>query len=368
MNLKWSFDFGRIAGIRVSVHWTFLILLGWIFMASYQVNEDLLQALTGVGFILVLFLCVTLHEFGHALMARHFGILTRSITLLPIGGLARLERFPDSPKQEFLIAFAGPLVNLFIAFLIFLGLSLFNGIPSFEGAEDLTEFSGSGFWLGLLLANLILAFFNLIPAFPMDGGRVLRALLLYRFSRVRATRIAASLGQVLALGFVFLGFYINIFLVIIGIFIFLGAGAEAEFEMTRSLLYGFTIRDVLMKEFPVLGPEDPLQKAVDLLLDGQAQDFVVMEGETVSGILSRKGLVHGLAERGNKLAVKEVMQNEYPRYDPGMPLQDFYQQIMQNKDSVSLIFEADHFLGIVDKENVLEFIMVKEALGSVQEH
>ncbi|HSP13009.1 MAG TPA: site-2 protease family protein [Salegentibacter sp.] len=361
--MKWSLNLGRIAGIKVSVHWTFMILLIWIFILHYQLQQDTFQALMGVVFILALFVCVTLHEFGHALTAKSYGINTKSITLLPIGGLARLEKFPEKPVQELWVAIAGPLVNLAIVVVIFLFLLVFNSLPSFSEPIDLMNFTGVGFWYNLLFANMVLAIFNLIPAFPMDGGRVLRALLLFKFERGKATKIAAAIGQFLAIGFVFLGFYSNIFLVFIGIFIYLGAGAEAEMEMTKSSLTGYKVKDILMKQFPRLNPEDTLEKAVELLLDGQAHDFVIVENEKVLGILSRNDLVKGLSEKGNKSPVTDAMQTEFLSLDPEMPLQEIYQQILVQSISVAPVVHNGELLGIIDKENIYEFIMVKEAMG-----
>ena len=334
MEMKWSLNLGRIAGIKVSVHWTFMILLIWIFILHYRLEQDMMQGILGVVFILALFLCVTLHEFGHALTAKRFDIDTKSITLLPIGGLARLEKFPEKPMQELLVAIAGPLVNLVIGIFIFLALLAFNSFPSFSEPLDLMNFSGVGFWYNLLFANMILAIFNLIPAFPMDGGRILRALLLFKFERGTATKIAAGIGQFLAIGFVFLGLYANIFLVFIGIFIYLGAGAEAEMEMTKTSLTGYKVKDILMKHFARLSPQDNLGKAVKLLLDGQAHDFVIVEDGKVLGILSRNDLIKGLSENGNSSPVTDVMETDFLSLDPEMPLQEVHQQILVQSISV----------------------------------
>ncbi|MGY5850032.1 site-2 protease family protein [Salegentibacter sp. F14] len=361
--MKWSLNLGRIAGIKVSVHWTFMILLVWIFILHYRLEQDMVQGLLGVVFILALFLCVTLHEFGHALTAKRFDIDTKSITLLPIGGLARLEKFPEKPMQELLVAIAGPLVNLVISILIFLALWAFNAVPVFSDALDLMNFRGVGFWYNLLFANMILAVFNLIPAFPMDGGRILRALLLFKFERGKATKIAAGIGQFLAIGFVFLGLYANIFLVFIGIFIYLGAGAEAEMEMTKTSLTGYKVNDILMKQFAQLSPLDTLDKAVKLLLDGQAHDFLIVEGHKVLGILSRNDLIKGLSEKGNSSSVRDAMQTDFIILDPEMPLQEVYQQILTQRISVAPVVQNGELLGIIDKENIYEFILVKEAMG-----
>jgi len=361
--MKGSLALGRIAGIRLSVHWTFILILIYAFSIYYQRAQDPLEGLMGVLFILALFICVVLHELGHALTAKSFNIMTKSITLLPIGGIARLEKFPEKPKEELLVVVAGPLVNVVIAFLIYLLLYATNNLPSFtEEPENLVELTGAVFLFNLLVANVVLAVFNFIPAFPMDGGRILRALLSFKFSREKATRIAAGIGQFIAILFFFVGFYFNIWLVLIGVFIFLGAGAEAEFEISKTALSGHKVRDVLMKKFIVLLPEDTLEKAVQYLLDGQAQEFVVAKNEKVLGILSRDELIKGLSADGNKSKVSDAMRKDYLTLDPDMPLQEVYQKIMQTKCPVAPVMENGKFIGIVDKENIDEFIMVKRAM------
>ncbi len=360
--MKGAMTIGRVSGIRLAVHWTFIFILAYVFIIYYRLEQDLQQGLLGVLLILALFVCVILHELGHALTAKRFNIMTRSITLLPIGGLARLEKIPEKPKQEFLVAIAGPLVNVVIAVIIYSFLYASNVIPTLtENPEDLVKLSGAAFWFNLLIANVFLAAFNFIPAFPMDGGRILRALLLYKFSREKATRIAAGIGQFLAIIFFFAGFYVNIWLIFIGIFIFLGAGAEAQFEISRTALSRHKVRDVLMKEFIVLLPEDTLDKAVQYLLDGQATEFVVSKNDEVMGVLTRDELIKGLSENGKDSRVSAVMREDYLVLDPDKPLEEIYQKIMVAKCPVSLVMENKKFIGIVDKENINEFIMVQQA-------
>lgn len=361
MKMKWSLHLGKIAGIKLSVHWTFIILIGWIFFAHYRMGHDTQQALMGVVFILGLFMCVTLHELGHALTAKRFNIVTRSITLLPIGGLAQMEKMPEKPAQELWVAIAGPLVNVVIAIVLYVYLSATNNIPPLINMEHM-QLEGSAFWFNLLLANVVLAIFNLIPAFPMDGGRVLRAILAFKFDRAKATRIAAGIGQFLAILFVFFGFFSNIWLVFIGVFIYLGAGAEVTFEATKSILTGHTARDVLMKQYTRLQPQETLEKVVQLLLDGQEQEFVVTENNQVTGVLTRKELIAGLAEYGKQSPIANVMRKDFLTLTPDMPLQEVYQKLIANGCSVAPVMDTGQLAGIVDKENINELIMVKEAL------
>jgi len=367
MKLKGSINLGKVASIRLYVHWTFLILVGWIFLVYYRIDNDISQGLMGVVFILALFVCVVLHELGHALTARRYKIKTKNITLLPIGGLANLEKMPEKPKQELLVAIAGPMVNVVIASILYLVLVATNSLPDLSAMQETGDLQQLSFWYQLYIINILLVVFNLIPAFPMDGGRILRAALSFKLSRDRATTIAAGIGQVFALAFVLLGLYANFWLIFIGIFIYLGAGAEAAFESTKSALTGYKVKDAMMKKFTLLSPEDTLQRAVEVLLDGQEQEFVVAQDHKVVGILTRNELIKGLSEYGKTSPVSSVMRTDFLTLRPYMPLQEVYQKLMMNKCTVAPVLENGQFVGIVDRENINELLMVKEALyGSDQ--
>ena len=234
--MKWSLKIARISGIDVYLHFTFLLLILWIGLAYWQMEGTVDAVLSGVGFIVALFACVVLHELGHALAARRFGIRTRSIVLLPIGGIASIERTPEDPHQEILIALAGPAVSFAIAGILWLVLSAAGGFV----AIDTLSLSESGFLQRLMLVNLLLGAFNLLPAFPMDGGRVFRALLSLRLGPVRATRIAALVAQAAAVLLALVGLRYNLFLVLIAMFIWIGAVTEASMVSARSVLAGVT--------------------------------------------------------------------------------------------------------------------------------
>ncbi|MEQ9363278.1 MAG: site-2 protease family protein [Leptospirales bacterium] len=246
--MKWSLSLGKIAGIRLFVHWTFSILIVYIFFAHYAAGHGLREALWGAAFIIALFACVLLHELGHALTARRFGITTDYITLLPIGGLANMRRMPDRPSEELLVALAGPAVNFAIAGILAVYLAANNAMPGLDSVHT-HQASPGNFLFNLLAVNVVLAVFNLIPAFPMDGGRALRALLAYRLEKSVATRIAAKTGQILAILFVFVGIFINAWLVFIGIFVYLGASAEASHENVRSVPVHYSADDAAIRRF-----------------------------------------------------------------------------------------------------------------------
>ncbi len=361
MTKPWSIRIGRFAGIDVFIHWTFWIVIGWIFLLHFRGGQGFESGVRGIVFILALFLCVVLHEFGHALTARRFGIRTRDITLYPIGGVASLEGMPDKPAQELAVAVAGPLVNVVIAVVlgIYLGVS---GQFSEIAKSDPNTLADIPFVFGLFAANVMLFAFNLIPAFPMDGGRALRALLSFKLDKVRATGIAAGIGQFLAIVFVFLGFFFNFWLVFIGLFVYLGAGREAAFEKTMSLLTGLTVKDAVMKSFTVLAPDDELGKAVDLLLDSQESDFLVVDGDRTVGVLSKIGLIKGLSEQGRHSPVATFMEHDLLVVGSDMKLEDFVQEAAVKGKEIAVVIDNETVLGLIDLENVQEKIMIEEAL------
>jgi Zn-dependent protease len=293
MKMKYSISLGRVAGIEIFVHWTFLILIGWIVYINLKQGMGPIDIFWSVLFILTLFACVTAHELGHALAAKRYNIKTKNITLLPIGGLAQLESIPEKPKEELAVALAGPLVNIVIAVALF---PLIKISPNVIEDMDLTRLSHHNFLFSLMVVNVWLAVFNMIPAFPMDGGRVFRALLSFKYERSVATRIAASVGQLLAVGFVFIGFFYNPFLVFIGVFIFLGAQAEAQYAEAKSLLQEYTVADALMREVPLLSPGDTVEYGSDQLLNSQNRNFIIADETGVVGTLNRDEIIRALRE------------------------------------------------------------------------
>jgi len=248
-------------------------------------------------------------------------------------------------------------------------LSFSGSWPDFTHLDEAPPgIGGFGFGFNLFVANVMLVVFNLIPAFPMDGGRMLRAILSFNLPRNKATQIAAGIGQTLAIAFVFLGFFVNIWLVFIGIFIYLGAGAEAHYENTKSILSGHIVRDVLMEQFSPLSPGQSLASVVELLLDGQETEFVVLENGEVSGIVNRNDLIKGLADHGKEATVAQVSCSDFLALEPTADLMEAFQQLKLNSCSVAPVIQDGRLLGIVDQENVNEFIMVNQALERQEKH
>ena len=356
--MKWSWKIGSVAGIAIYLHVTFLILLGWIGLSHFQLRHSWQDAFSGVGFILCLFGIVVLHVLGHALTARRYGIRTRDITLLPIGGVARLERIPDDPKQELFVALAGPAVNVVLAGLLLVVLMAGTQL------ETLTRVTlvGGHFLSKLFWVNVSLALFNLLPAFPMDGGRVLRALLAMKMDYVRATNLAAHIGQGMAWVFGFIGLFTNPFLIFIALFVWMGAQQEASLVQMKSALGGIPVGRVMMTEFRVLSPRETLTAAVEHILSGCQQDFPVVEDNRVVGVLTRADLLKGLAHRGQMAPVAEVMQRQFQTTHPGEMIERVLSRLQEGDCRTMPVILNGQLTGILTMENLGEFLMVQTAL------
>jgi Zn-dependent protease/predicted transcriptional regulator len=358
--MRWSWRVGKVAGIAVDVHATFFVLIAWVALSHWLESKSILAALDGAGFILALFGCVVLHEFGHALTARHYGVTTRDITLLPIGGVARLERIPEVPHQEALIAIAGPAVNLAIAVVLLAWLWLRNGLLPL----DQLDVASGPFAQRLLVVNVFLAGFNLLPAFPMDGGRVLRAALASRIPYVRATEVAAAVGQGMALLFGLAGLFGNPFLVFIALFVWLGAAGEASMARMRSAFQGIPVHRVMIRDFEALAPHDPLDRAVQLTLSGTQVDFPVVAQGRVVGILRQIDLISGLRERGSQAPVESFMCRDFEPVEAEEPLETAFTRLEPRACQTLPVFRAGELVGLLTMGNLGEFIRIQTALAS----
>lgn len=358
--MKLSLNIGKISGIKIVVHWTFLLLIAWVFFGEMRDGKGWEAGMMRVAFILAVFVSVVLHELGHALTARWFGCKTTSILLLPIGGVAQMERLPEKPIQEMVMAIAGPLVNVLIATV--LGIFLALSMQSFHVSDMLqtNEVTGSNFLLMLMTVNIGLAVFNLIPAFPMDGGRVLRALLATRMNRIKATQVAARIGQGLALVFVIVGMLSNIWLVFIGLFIFLIAGAEAAFEEEKSMLLTHQVNDVIMHNFTLLKRNDTLADAVNVLLNGQETDFVVVDNGRACGIITQKEIIFGLSEVGKNALVGEMMNKHFLSLHSTMNLKNVYMKMRTQNLSICPVEADGKIIGVLSMGNIQELLLVEK--------
>ncbi|RWP77612.1 site-2 protease family protein [Mesorhizobium sp.] len=358
--MGWSLNLGTIAGTTVRVHFTFLLLLVWIWLTHYRIGGTP-AAWEGVAFIIAVFACVVLHEFGHIAAARYFGISTPDITLFPIGGVARLERMPEEPGQEFVIAVAGPLVNVAIAALIFALLGGSAGVEQMAGIED----PRMNFLARLAGVNVFLVLFNMIPAFPMDGGRILRAALAARLSWSRATQIAATIGQGLAFVFGFLGLFYNPLLIFIGIFVYLAAAAEAQNAQIREVATSVLVGDVMITEFARLDRSATLDEAIEMLLATTQHDFPVIDSAGhLEGLVTRNDTIRTLKEKGPAEPVASAMRNDIPKIHYRKSLEESL-RLMQQADvpAVAVVDNSDRLVGLMTHETIGEMLMVRSAVS-----
>ena len=358
--MKWSWKFVRIAGIDIYIHVTFFLLIYLVGISYWNQEGSLSAVIAGVGFILALFGCVVMHEFGHSLTARRYGIQTKSITLLPIGGMAALEKMPDDPRQEINVALAGPAVNFVIALLLYVYLSVQHTEIS---PEELTVTSGS-FLYRLMMVNIFIGAFNLLPAFPMDGGRVLRAVLALRMDHVNATRIAASVGQFLAVGMGFLGFIFNPFLIFIAVFIWFGASMESSAEQLKSVLGQANVRHAMLHEFHSLSPEDTLAKAVELTLAGSQKDFPVGYHNHLEKVLHHADLIQGLQLKGEHARIRDLPLQAILTADVNEPLEQLLERMQGNPAQMICVLDGAEVVGLLNLENLLELVRIQNAVDA----
>lgn len=363
--MGWSWRMATVAGIPIRVHVTFGLLLVFIFGAHLTGGRDVWKALEGVGLILSVFACVVLHEFGHALTARRYGVKTRDITILPIGGVARLERIPEKPFQEIVVALAGPAVNLAIACILLIPFtSAMGGLTDPAAAADVLQ---GNFLAELFAINVFLAIFNLVPAFPMDGGRVLRAVLATRLDYLRATRIAATVGQGIAFLFGLVGLFGNPMLLFVALFVFIGAGQEAAAVQMRSAFDGVPVSRAMVRDFRILRESAPLSQAVDLLLAGSQQDFPVLEdepGRDPVGILVRSDLLTALAGGDTSRPIGAVLKRTCGVAHPLELLEPVFRRMQESGcPAIPVVDDGGHVVGLLTLENVGELAAVHSALG-----
>jgi Zn-dependent protease/predicted transcriptional regulator len=355
---RWTVTLGTIAGTAVRIHLTFILFLLLIGFLVYRANGSS-AAWDTMAFVALIFLCVVLHEFGHILTARHFGIKTPSVTLYPIGGVASMERLPEKPSQELLVAIAGPAVN----FAIFLLLVIIIGTGfSVTDVENLDQ-AGANLAMRIAAANLILMLFNLLPAFPMDGGRVLRALLAMKLGKARATKIAAGIGQVFAIGLGFMGFFGNPMLIFIALFIFIAAGAEADVVALHDATHDLLVGDAMIFAPTAMHPSDRIEATIDRLLRSSDDDFpIVDDNGNASGIVSRGDILQALANNIETQPISAIMRPA----DHGLKESDTLEKaltIFESSDLPALIVvdQDQRSAGLITRSSIAQLMLVRTA-------
>jgi Zn-dependent protease/CBS domain-containing protein len=360
--MGWSIRLFSVAGTAVRIHLTFFLLLAFYAWVGWR-QGGAQGAVDLVVFIVLLFVCVVLHEFGHVFAARAYGIRTSDVTLLPIGGVASLERMPEKPAQEIVVALAGPAVNLVIAAVLALALG-----GSFDLGQ-MAQFEQASMSLAgrVVLANLALCVFNLIPAFPMDGGRVLRALLAIPMGYTRATRVAAGIGQALAFAFALLGLVGgNAMLILIAVFIFLAASGESGYVQVREYTRGYLASHAMITAYKTLGPSSIADDAASLLLRTTQQEFPVVDGAGVMrGVLTRDALIKALQQRGGTTPVLEIMDRDIPTVPENACLDNVLERLQRSATRlVGVVDLSGRLVGYITTENLSELIMIQSSRAS----
>jgi Zn-dependent protease/predicted transcriptional regulator len=358
--MKWSWRIGRVGGVDLRIHATFVILLAWWALIYYRGTGTASGAARGLLFTLALFGSVLLHELGHAFAARRFGVATRDITLLPIGGVSRLESMPRKPKQELVIALAGPAVTLAIVIVLAVVLRLL-GLPATLDSEAVARTGSGSFLVQLMWVNGWLLAFNLLPAFPMDGGRVLRAALALRKDYVRATDLAVRVGHAFALVFGVVGFFYNPFLVLIALFVWIGATAESMSAREHSALSGVAVERLMIRDVRTLEPSDTLNIALREILEGFQHDFPVVHDGRVVGMLTRSALLNGLARFGGESAVADSMETSFRTTEASEPVERALARLRECRCQTLPVLSDDRLRGVLTSENVAEFVMIEAA-------
>ncbi len=342
----------RFQGIAVKLHWSFLLIFIWIGYVGISRGLSLTETIyLGIA-VLGMFGFVVMHEYGHALTARHFGIKTRDIILLPIGGVARLEKMPRNPWQEFAIAIAGPLVNLFWAGVFWLALYYSQFEFRASGEDALGSFlNPKGLPFLFFAMNLSLFLFNLLPAFPMDGGRILRALLALRMGYEQATLWAARIGQVMAMLFIFYSVMTyNIILTFIGIFIFYTAGLEYEIVRRITGYHGLTLKDIMRTDFITFKGSDPISAPIERYFRGGAHSYIITDSINgrPSGVIRREDLFEALQSGRWDSPISDWMHTAVFTFDQDTPVNAITEKAAGISDFFAAVTADSHIVGIID--------------------
>ncbi len=370
--MKWSFKVGRIFGIELRVHITFfLIVLYFAYIWGVGYEQGWQGAVYGAFLISMLFICVVIHELCHSRMAQHYGADVASITLLPIGGISLLKNMPEGSSKEFWVTIVGPFSNIVIATLLAPALFLVPNpvdgpFGAFKNADVLTGISAQGFVSYMLLINLLLAVFNMLPAFPLDGGRVLRSVLAQRMSYVKATRIAVTTGQLFAFALGIAGLLLGAWLLlIIAIFIYMGAEQEGAGAEVKTVLSRLTVGQAVEAGAKVLSPEQTLGDVVSIALHSFQEDFPVLDGDSIAGVLTRANLIGGLHKFGPDAVVSQVMEKEFPLVEASALFSEVYEKMNSSGIKAVPVVEAGKLVGMVTLEHLSEVFMLLSSTDKI---
>lgn len=357
--MRGAYKILRIRGISIHIHWTFLLLLGWVLLVNANAKNNIEQLLWSLLFLTAVFACVTLHELGHAMVASRFGIDAKEIVLLPVGGIASIDKFPANPRQELAISIAGPIVNCIIASLLWLFMRPHT--PLMAGPANMSIMHGHDFLYNLRIANLLLAAFNLIPAFPMDGGRILRALLAFKLNYIKATNIAAAIGKSIAILFIVAGIVlINPLLPAIGLFIVFSAGAEEYYLRLKSLVKGIKLNEVLMYDYNSLQASMTVQEAGNIVNSNHSKYFILMDGIKPIGTINRMEIIKALAEMRYKDPVKQLVKSELESLNGNSEVDSVLEKLARNDERIYPVLDNSNFIGVVSLTHIIEYLLLNK--------
>ncbi len=347
--MRWSFPVGTLFGIPVRVHYTFVLLLIFI----WYVESAMLGPRAGVQAVLfwiLIFVCVLLHEFGHSLVAKSYGLTIVSIVLLPIGGVSQIMEIPREPRKEVAITVAGPVVNFLISGFILIVGEMFD--PSLQFSRISLE--GGSLLVNMFWANVMLGLFNIVPAYPMDGGRILRGIIAMKKEYLEATRLAADVGRLFAIAFILIGFFYNWWLILIGIFIFSGASSEAESAAVSSSLSKISVRQLMITDYKTISPDEPLTAVVEKSLHTFQNDFPVVSDGRFVGILTRSSVIESLHHRLHESKVGQIAKKTFPKIPPDETASDALSTMRASRVTVAPVEADGSLLGIITVEKLLE--------------
>lgn len=357
-----NLNLGKYRGTEVQIHWTFFLLVVWIVLSEVLNNASIDRILFNLQFILAVMICVLLHELGHLLVAKRFGIQTNKMVLLPIGGVSTTEKTIASPKAEFLITIAGPLVNLAIAIILFFVIPIKSYI-SYDLGEYFTalnDFSVKTFLFFLFIVNVSLAVFNMLPAFPLDGGRILRATLDVKLTRAKATRIVTTLSSIIAIVLLMIGLLFNPILVFLSLFLLIGSFSENKTVHQMGLLKGYKVRDAMLKHITVFDPEESMEDIVNVILTTSETNFVVLKDKKIVGLLYHSDIIQNSYKR--TLLVKDLMVTDFKIVSAEKELSVAY-ELMQNEIHPFFpVVEKEELIGAIDFANMHEFLLLEDKL------
>ncbi len=360
--MKTNLYLGKYFGTEVQIHWTFFLLIAWIIFSEVFSGGSLDRVLFNSQFIIAVMICVCLHEIGHALAAKRFGIKTKKMVLLPIGGISTTNITTESPKEEFLITIAGPLVNVLIAVILYFTIPVSDFI-SYDLGEyftALSDFSVRTFLFFLFIVNVALVIFNMIPAFPLDGGHVFRAVLDLQLDRVRATHVAVITGNIIALILLLIGLLFNPILVFLALFLFIGNYSENNLVHQLALLKGYKVSDALLEDITTFEPNDTMEAIVKVILTGSETNFIVVKDNAIVGLLYHTDIIKNSNNR--TLLVKDLMTTTFKTIQVDEKLSVAYGLLQNEPNPFFPVMEKDNIVGAIDFSNLHEFLLMEAKL------